>query len=280
MFTLLVVAVLLGYHIDNTPTSVQAEPVAVQPVASKYADPEPVVAVEKYPTLVADMNAVIAASPDLSASATFIDLDTSEHYNAGNYTQKYEAASTAKLVSVFDYINQVEQGKATLDKTIQDESALDIIQSMLVYSDNDAWDKLNSYLKFKPQQAYLDSIGVKGSMVPDNLQFATTSMARMLRLFYQGKLMNADHRAMVLGYMARSTMKSLIPAALPADAKVYNKYGQIDGVLHDAAIVEYQGHKFVLVVYTDNGGQSGQYSNQVNLIHAVTTAAFNDVVGS
>lgn len=93
--------------------------------------------------------------------------------------------------------------------------------------------------------------------------------------------MNADHRAIVYGYMAHTTMNKLIPAALPADATVYHKYGEIDGVLHDAAIVEYQGHKFVLVIYTNNPANTmGLYSAQVRLIHALTVAALGDVLKS
>ena len=275
MFTFLVVAVFFGYDLGGTGSVAQSEPVVARP-AVNIVEP-PVVEVEKYPTLVADMNAAVAAAPGLSASATLIDLSTGKEYSAGQYTQKYTAASTSKLVGIFDYIHQVELGKATLTKTIEGQPAQDIIMRMIINSDNDAWDKLNRSLKFKHQQAYLDSIGVGGKMVYDNIQFTTPAMAKMLQMLYDGKLMNAEHQAMVLDYMSRTTVKNLIQAALPADAKVYHKYGQIEGVLHDASIVEYQGHKFVLVVYTDNTGKTGQYTNQVNLIHAVSAAAFTAV---
>jgi len=272
LFALLVLSVLVGYHID---TPVQAEPKTAAKASQTVS--EPVASPEKYPTLVTDMNAALATVPGLSASATLIDLDTSKQYDAGNYTQFYEAASTSKLVGVFDYLHQVEVGKTTLTRTIQGQSAQDIIMRMIIYSDNDAWDKLNGYLKFKPQQAYLDGIGVGGKMVPNNIQFTTPAMARMLQLFYQGDLMNDEHRAMVLDYMGRTTMNKLIPPAVPADAKVYHKYGQIEGVLHDAAIIEWQGRAFVLVVYTDNEGKSGQYAKQVGAIQAVTRAVFASI---
>jgi beta-lactamase class A len=216
----------------------------------------------------------IATAPTLPASATLIDLNTGKEYDAGTYTQTFQAASTSKLVAIFAYIHQVELGKATLTQVMEGQTAQDIIQNMIVNSDNDAWDILNRYLTFKGEQTYLNSIDVAGKMVPNNIQFSTPAMAKMLQLLYQGKLMNAQHRAMVYGYMQHTTMNTLIPAALPTDATIYHKYGQIDGVFHDAAIVGYQGYNFVLVVYTD-GGQNGAQSN---LIHAVTTAAFNDVV--
>jgi len=278
-----VVAVFFGYHIDNSPKPLVVSDVTGSTTASAkgaaVTPPAPVV--DPLPTLVADMNAAIATNPALSASATLIDLTTGKEYDAGNSTQYYEAASTSKLVAVFDYIHQVELGKTTLARSIQGQTAQDIIMRMIVYSDNDAWDKLNGYLKFKGEQAYLDSIGVAGHMTPSNIQFSTPAMAKMLQLLHQGKLMTTEHQTMIYGYMSHTTVKNLIQAVLPADALVYHKYGQIEGVLHDASIVEYQGHQFVLVVYTNNAaGTSGMYTKQVDLIHAVTTAAFNDVIKS
>ncbi len=278
LFTLLTLSVLLGYHIDNTPSKAPAaaEPVKTVVKKAEVIAPVPVPDPDPWPTAVADMNAAFAGMPNLSGAATLIDLSTGKQYDAGNYQRTYEAASTAKLVAVFDYIHLVEQGKATLNQTIGGDSAQDIIMRMIVYSDNDAWDKLNGYLKFKPQQAYLDGLGIKASMTPSNLQFYASSMAKLLQLLAGGKLMSSEHQAMVYNYMSHTTMNKLIPAALPADATIYHKYGQIDGVLHDASIVEYQGHQFVLVVYTDGG----QTTAQTSLIHAVTTAAFNDVMKS
>jgi beta-lactamase class A len=282
--TLLLVALVVaaggGYYVGNGRTwrQTHAQPVAtLQPIKQvKPATITPVMSADPWPTATADMNAAIAAAPGLPASATLIDLNTGREYDAGKYQQTFEAASTSKLVAIFAYIHQVELGKATLAQTLEGQSAQDIIQAMIVNSDNDAWDKLNRYLKFKGEQAYLNSIGVAGKMVSENIQFSTPAMAKMLQLLYQGKLMNASHRAMVYGYMQHTTMNTLIPAVLPADATVYHKYGQIEGVFHDAAIVAYQGYNFVLVVYTD-GGQNGA---QANLIHAVTTAAFNDIIKS
>lgn len=280
LFTLLVLAVFLGYHIDNTPVKATAEtPTMVKTVAEKTT-PE-AIAPDPLAPLVADMNAAIATQSGLSASATLIDLNTGKQYDAGNYTQQYEAASTSKLVAIFDYIHQIELGKATLTQSIQGQQAQDIIMRMIVYSDNDAWTKLNTHLTMKQEQSYVNSLGLAATIQVNNMQFSTPNMAKMLQMLYEGKLMNSTNQAMVYGYMSHTTVKNLIQAALPADATVYHKYGQIEGVLHDASIVEYQGHNFVLVVYTNNAaGVSSQYTNQVNLIHAVTTAAFNDIMNS
>jgi beta-lactamase class A len=277
-----VVAVFFGYRIDNDPRSIVLPRAPAKVAANAAQTPKPPAPVEKYPMLVADMNTAIAAQPSITAAATAIDLNTGKTYNAGSYTQNFEAASTSKLVAIFDYIHQVELGKATLTQNIQGQQAQDIIMRMIVYSDNDAWTRLNTYLKMRNEQTYVNDLGLKGTIIQvDNIQFTTTNMAKLLQLLYQRKLMNDTHRQMIYDYMSHTTMNRLIPAALPADATVYHKYGQIEGVLHDAAIVEYQGHDFVLVVYTNNpAGTAGLSGVQTDLIHSVTTAAFNDITAN
>ncbi|HSX06665.1 MAG TPA: serine hydrolase [Candidatus Saccharimonadia bacterium] len=276
---LIAAALAFGYYINNVAT-LAAPPKSVATVApdKQLPQPTPDPVVDPLTSLPADVNAIITAQTTLSASATVINLDTGREYDAGNYTQTYEAASTSKLVAVFDYIHQVELGKASLSQTIEGDQAQDIIMRMIVNSDNDAWDKLNHYLRLSGEQKYLNSIGVNGLMTSANIQFSTPAMAKLLQLFYQGKLMNAAHQSLIYGYMAHTTMNKLIPAAVPTGSMVYHKYGEIDGVLHDAAIIQYQGHNFVLVVYTNNPANNmGQYGVQVKLIHAITTTVCADM---
>jgi beta-lactamase class A len=228
--------------------------------------------------ITSDMNAAIAAQPGLSASASLINLDTGKEYDTSASSTMFTAASTSKLVAIFDYLHQVELGKATLTQDVGGYSAQYNIMRMIVYSDNDAWARLNKYLSFAGEQAYVNSLGVNAVIQEDNMQFSTSNMAKLLQLMYRGKLMNSTDQTMVYNYMANTTITNLIQAALPSDATVYHKYGQLYGNLHDASIVKYQGHNFVLVVYTNNSdGTTAQYSAQVDLIHAITTVAFKDI---
>ena len=224
-----------------------------------------------------DMNAVISTQSGLTASATLIDLGTGKTYAAGT-PQKFEAASTAKLLTVFAYIHRVELGKATLTQNVGGMTAQENIHRMIVYSDNDAWARMNAYLTMPGQQTYANSLGLTAQFKAYDIEFTSADMAKLLQMLYTGQLMNDQHRAMVYDYMAHTTVKNLVQAVLPADTLVYHKYGQIDGVLHDASIVQYQGHHFVLVVYTSNpDGTTHKSAAQVSLIHAVTTAAFQDI---
>jgi beta-lactamase class A len=226
------------------------------------------------------MTAALATQPGLQASVSLINLDTGKEYDAGSSDAVFTAASTAKLVAVFDYLHQVELGKATLTRQLGGVSAQENIRRMIVNSDNDAWARLNQYLTFRGEQAYLQSLGVSGVVQANNMQFTTPNMAKLLQWFYTGQLMNAVHQQLLYGYLANTTVHNLIQAAVPATATVYHKYGQLGGNLHDAAIVQYAGHNFVLVIYTNNPGGSNRYNDQVNLIHAVTAAALQSMAVS
>ena len=247
------------------------------PTAHAAVLPKPVHTTTPMVDIAADMNAAIDAQTGLTASATLIDLDNNKTYAAGN-AQRFETASTGKLITVFAYIHRVEQGKATLTQNIGGMSAQENIHRMIVYSDNDAWARMNAYLTFSTEQAYTTNLGLTGQFKPMDIEYTSADMAKLLQLLYSGQLMNDAHRAMIYDYMAHTTVTNLIQAVLPSDATVYHKYGQIDGVLHDASIVTYNGHHFVLVVYTNNpDGTSRKFSQQVGLIHAITTAAFDDI---
>jgi beta-lactamase class A len=223
------------------------------------------------PTAISDLNQAINANGSrLEAAATLIDLDNDKEYDAGEASYAFKAASTAKVLTAVAYMHEVELGHATLSQSIGGTSAQQQIKQMIEVSDNTAWANLDDFLGDDELQAYASSIGMSG--------FTTGEYSTMLQQLYQGKLISTDHRAILYDYMSHTDSTNLIQAALPGDAVVYHKYGQLEGELHDAAIIGYHGRHFVLVIYTKNPDAStDMYDSQTTLIHAVTRAAFNDI---
>lgn len=231
----------------------------------------------RMPTVVNDMNQAIATSPNLQAAATLIDLDNNQEYDAGESTYVFKAASTAKLIAAIDYLHEVEQGKASLSQTINGTSAEQQLKQMIEVSDNNAWVAIDAVLGDQQQQ-YAKDIGLNSFTGGAYATINTPDEAKLLQQLYQGKLINSSHRALLYSYMSHTDNTELIPAALPSGATAYNKYGQLLGELHDAAIVSYKGHHFVLIIFTKNPDETTQdYSPQVTLIHTITQAAFNDI---
>jgi beta-lactamase class A len=234
------------------------------------------------PKLVSDMNSAIQADPDdMTASATLIDLDTNQTYSAGATTTLYKAASTAKVLAAVDYLHQVELGQATLSQDIDGSPASDLLQQMIEVSDDQDWTDINNFLGDQQQTYATNTVGLSSFTGGEYNTMTADDMAKLLAELYQGKLLTSASRSLLYTYMANTTSTNLIQAALPTDATVYHKYGQLWGYLNDAAIVQYQGHNFVLVIYTNNtDGTSDEYDDQVSLIHAITAAAFTDITAN
>jgi beta-lactamase class A len=220
------------------------------------------------PALTATLN-----SSDVSASVSVIDIASGKQYNAG-LEVPFRGASTTKVLTAVAYMHRVEQGTATLSTQINGASAQTMLQSMLQQSNNAAWSAFNDYLGKPNLEAYAHSIGLSSFSVSDNTITAEDD-AQLLAQLYGHHLISAEHSRLLMSFMQDTDNERLIPAALPAEATVYHKYGYLEGELHDSAIITYQGHTFVVVIFTNNQRTTiDDSATRMQLIHALT----NDVI--
>ncbi|HEX3568786.1 MAG TPA: serine hydrolase [Candidatus Saccharimonadales bacterium] len=227
--------------------------------------------------LTSALTAIIAAHPDTTTSVAITDLDTDKAYDVGS-SAAFTAASTTKVLTATDYLHQVELGSATLDQTIDGDTAQDLLQRMIQQSDNDAWVALNDYLTYTQMSDYAHSLGLDSYDWQTNA-FTAKDEASLLTQLAKGTLVSDEHRTLLYSYMQNTSDDDLIPAALPSSATVYHKYGELDGDLHDAAIITYKGHHFVLVIYTNNPEATlDDYDARTTLIHDLTTAVVHTLV--
>jgi len=223
-------------------------------------------------SLVPALTATIDGS-DVSTSVSVIDIASGKQYNAG-LDMAFRGASTTKVLTAVAYMHRVEQGTATLSTQINGASAQTMLQSMLQQSNNAAWSAFNEYLGKSDLEAYAHSIGLSSFTVSDNT-LTTRDDAQLLAKLYSHELISAEHSRLLLSFMQNTDNELLIPAALPAEATVYHKYGYLEGELHDSAIITYQGHTFVVVIFTNNQRTTiDDSSSRTQLIHALT----NDVI--
>ena len=223
-----------------------------------------------YDTLTSELQSIINQRSGLFASVAVYDLDGNKEITAGT-SDAFTAASTTKVLTAVYFLRQVELGNAELDQDIDGESAQTLIQQMIQNSDNDAWHDLNEFLGESNKQAYAAAIGLSSYDADDNTITASDE-ALLLKKMYEGKLINPAHKTLLLSYMQDTSDEDLIPAALPSSATIYHKYGYLYGELHDAGIVSYKGHTFVLVIFTNNAHEASleDYSSRVSLFHVLT----------
>jgi beta-lactamase class A len=219
--------------------------------------------------LAASIQPIITNNSQLQIGVSMINLKTGTALNLGN-TQPFTAASTTKILTAAAFLHSVEQGQNNLNETLGAYTAAYQLKEMINDSDNDAWAALNNQIGYPQLGAYAQSIGLSSFDVNANTITAANE-ALLLQKLYNGQLLNQSDTSLVLSYMQNTNDESLIPAALPAGATVHHKYGQLNGDLHDAAIISYDGQSVVFVIYT-NAPNGGAYTQQVGVIHQITQA--------
>jgi beta-lactamase class A len=106
---------------------------------------------------------------------------------------------------------------------------------------------------------------------PEQNLLTPSDMALVLKQLYAGDLLNPDNTTELLGYMQDTNNEELIPAGSQSGIEVFHKYGEIDGELHDAAVLAYRGSSFVLVIFTENADGT-QDPGQAEVIRELTGA--------
>lgn len=102
------------------------------------------------------------------------------------------------------------------------------------------------------------------------------SAAQMLADLYQGKNLTPELQDFAVGCLRRQQYREKLPLMLPEELVVGHKTGELDGVRHDAAVVELS-RPYAIAVFTAQGAEPWVvdqamarvsleiYQNEVNL---------------
>jgi beta-lactamase class A len=224
------------------------------------------------PVLDAKINGIIDAYPEYQIGVALMDLSAGtngQQVHQYGVENPFEAASTAKVLAAEAYYHLVETGAASLDELLGAYPASFQLQAMIQQSDNDSWSLIMNAVGHQELTDYANSLGAQYN--PESNTLAPADMARILAGLYSGTLLNAADTAQLLSTMQDTNDETLIPAAVPAGVTVYHKYGELGGELHDAAILDEDGHAYVLVVYT-KGDDLGSVPERTDIVHQVTGA--------
>lgn len=138
----------------------------------------------------------------------------------------------------------------------------ELCRLMMVVSDNTASNALARHLGLNRLNAFWAARGYQASMARffmeparegrDNLM-TPLAAAAMLRDLYLGRKLTPELREFAVGCLRRQQYREKIPLMLPEELVVGHKTGELDGVRHDAAVVE-TVRPYILVVLTAEGG--------------------------
>ena len=214
--------------------------------------------------------------PDLSAGIFMVDLDN-QRYLDSNGGVSFSAASTIKIPILMAFFEDVDQGKISLDETLQMTTdvigggsgnmqyqpigktftALETATNMIVISDNTATNMIIKRLGGKEllnerfRKWGLSATAIN-NYLPDLEGTNTTSprdLGNILGLINQGDILSLKSRDRVLGIMRQTKTRTLLPQGLGKDAIISHKTGDIGTVLGDAGIIDMpSGKRYIVAV--------------------------------
>lgn len=194
--------------------------------------------------------------------------------------QLFPAASVIKVGIMAALLEDVSRGRLSLAQQVPVEapdmvggagvlfemesrsySLAELCRLMMVVSDNTAsnaclrqvgMERLNEFFESRGYEArvrrYFMSPVVNGN---DN-EMTAESAAYMLDDLYSGKHLDGELRDFAVGCLRRQQFREKIPLMLPPEVTVGHKTGELEGVRHDAAVVEADA-PYIIVIFTADG---------------------------
>jgi beta-lactamase class A len=216
---------------------------------------------------------VAGKSADVGIAA--LDLNTGEIVSIKGNTP-FPMASTVKVAIAALYLAQVDNGRRSLDDTINGQSARSLMARMLIHSDNHATDILLADLGGpNAVHDWLEANGVKGLRVDrtiaqllsarrdlwDRRDSSTpVAMVDLLKRIYKAELIKPESRNYLLDLMARcETGKNRMKAMLPYGTPVEHKTGTLDGLTDDVGFITLpDGRRVAVAIFTRGGANRPQ----------------------
>src|SRR5438270_860789 len=207
-------------------------------------------------------------SADVGVAA--LDLNTGETVSIKGNTP-FPMASTVKVAIAALYLAQVDNGRRSLDDTINGQSARSLMARMLIHSDNIATDILLHDLGGPAAvHDWLRDNGVTGLRVDrtigellhskrdlwDRRDSSTpVAMVDLLKRIYKAELIKPESRNYLLDLMAQcQTGKNRMKAMLPSGTPVEHKTGTLDGLADDVGFITLpDGRRVAVAIFTRGG---------------------------
>lgn len=211
----------------------------------------------------------LVANKSADVGIAAIDLNTGETVSIKGNTP-FPMASTVKVAIAALYLAQVDNGRRSLDDSIEGKSARSLMARMLIHSDNIATDILLKDLGGPSAvQNWLHDNGVSGLHIDRTIaqllhskrdlwdrRDSTTpvAMVDLLRRIYKAELIKPESRNYLLDLMAQcQTGKNRMKALLPG-VPVEHKTGTLDGLADDVGFITMpDGRRVAVAIFTRGG---------------------------
>ena len=190
------------------------------------------------------------------------DLDSGHSFVIND--SQMSSASLIKLFTAGKYQDMIEKGEL-----IETEDSAYNLMAMISWSDNDAWEALETDIgygdyvsgliavtEFAQSHGFIQSgrdIGAETVYDPgaDNLTTAA-EVGELLEQIYRGSYVSASASERLYGLMGMQGYINKIPAGLPEGFEYASKAGDLPGIENDAAIIKGPDTDYILVVMSND----------------------------
>jgi beta-lactamase class A len=218
---------------------------------------------------VEDQLSALVSNKSADVGIAALDLNTGETVSIKGNTP-FPMASTVKVAIAALYLAQVDNGRRSLDDTINGQSVRSLMRRMLVFSDNRAADILFKDVGGPSAlEAWLEANDVKGIHVDrtiaqllaakrdlfDRRDSSTpVAMVDLLKRIYKAQLIKPESRDYLLEVMAQcETGKNRMKALLPG-VPVEHKTGTLNGLADDVGFITLpDGRRVAVAIFTRGG---------------------------
>ena len=206
-------------------------------------------------------------SADVGIAA--LDLNTGETVSIKGNTP-FPMASTVKVAIAALYLAQVDNGRRSLDDTINGQSARSLMKRMLIHSDNRATDILlkdlggptavhewlrdNGVTGLRVDRTIADLLRSKRDLWDRRDSSTPVAMVDLLKRIYKAELIKPESRDYLLDLMAQcQTGRNRIKALLPG-VPIEHKTGTLDGLADDVGFMTLpDGRRVAVAIFTRGG---------------------------
>ncbi len=264
----------------------------------------------QYNTMQTQVATYIASQKDnglLSASVDFRDIGVPGGFVL-NPSERYTPASLNKVPLMMAYFKIAETNPNILSQEITYSGATNsndietikpavqispgtsytveqLIEHMILYSDNNAADLLTHYLNqtnnFSAYTAVFTDLGVDPNILgtyTDNMTVAEYSI--FLRALYNSTYLDWNHSELALQLLTQTDFSEGLESGVPNDTQVAEKFGEVKLVsssgtlvgreLNNCGMVYYPNHPYLLCIMTKASGDNIQaLENEIGAISSI-----------
>ena len=201
------------------------------------------------------------AHPEHQWAMVVRGLDGDKRYGSYRAGEVYNAASIYKLFLtylLFKEISLDQVGSITVSSQGRSWPLEHCLDLALRISDNPCAWAIGNYTGWSPSNPILAQAGFSSTKLDITAGHKTSAedTADLLEGMYRATLYTAQERDYLLNILRKQSYNQGIPAGC-SGCTVANKTGELPGVKHDAAIVQYNGRAYLVVIFSDGATYPG-----------------------